>query len=239
MVHRHFTSNLLKKKSSITSFHPSFSVVQLAKWYASSYPPTFSHSLGKHIALYNRTGFRNKLLRYTLRWHPVDVLAARCSKVLAKWQLCVRTVFDTGYPRAESSKPASVGVCQSLGQDFEKLALALPTTPCTHAQAHSPSLVVHSWTANGLSTCLKLNIPLRLPVPSKNGSTVSSIVSLNHGPENSLFNVSPTGPMPEDPSFWGKRGSRIGCAWLLAVLEASRISKSISLFLCSLKGVFE
>lgn len=165
MVHRHFTSNLLKKKSSITSFHPSFSVVQLAKWYASSYPPTFSHSLGKHIALYNRTGFRDKLLRYTLRWHPVDVLAARCSKVLAKWQLWVRTGFGTGYPRAESSKPASVSVCQSLGQDFEKLSLVLPTTPCTHAQARSPSLVVHSWTANGLSTCLKLNIPLRLPVP--------------------------------------------------------------------------
>lgn len=107
-----YQQSLKKKKSSITSFHSSFSVLQLAKWYTTSYPLAFSHSLCKHVSLYNHTGFRDKILHYTFRWHLVDALAARCSELFAKWQLWGCIGFDTGHPGAASSKPAGVGVCQ-------------------------------------------------------------------------------------------------------------------------------
>lgn len=58
--------------------------------------------------------------------------------------------------------------------------------------------------------------------------TCLGLASLNLGRENSFSSVSATGPMPEDPSFWGKCDSRIDCAWLLTVLGASQISVKCS-----------
>lgn len=148
------------RKSIITSIHSSFCVLQSPKWYTGSYPLTFRPLLGKCLSLHNCTGFRDKLLQKTFRWRPVDVLAARCSELSDKWQGLIQDAPELPPP----NPPVWMSV---IPQSFQDCGTQLQTAPLPHAhpQAHPPSAGLHPWAANGLSTCLRLNICLKSSYP--------------------------------------------------------------------------
>lgn len=187
------------RKSTITSIHSSFCVLQSLEWYTRSYPLTFSWANVYPCITAQVSGINcySKPLGDVLlmSWLP-DALSSQLSDRV--WyripQSCLFQTHQCGWVTV-------------LQPGLWNPSSSTAPLPHAHPQAHPPSAVLHPQAANGLSPCLSWSICLKSSYPEWDWSGLNWSVPLSQGWENPFFVVSPTGLIPEDPSFWWKHGA--------------------------------
>lgn len=141
------------------------------------------------------------------------------------------TRFDTGCPRAASSKPTSVDECHStVIPGLWNPSSSTAPLPRAHPQAHPPSAGLHPWAANGLSTCLRLNICLKSSYPEWDWVWAQLECSFESGLRKSFFCFVPHWSHSRRCLVLMETWSRIGHVWLLSCWKPARSLKVLVFF---------